>query len=138
MRIQYLNCKRSFLFFKEKKNYRMNRSIKSCSWNFGKLTRLRAEQLLINEEFGTFLIRESEHYPGDLTLSIKDEDKIQHYRIKYDIVTREYTIDDELFFVDLRLLVQVRRLSFFCFGREVITFFFSSIMNLMLMDYVVD
>ncbi len=87
----------------------MNRSIKSFSWNFGKISRIRAEQLLINQEFGTFLIRESEHYPGDLTLSIKDEDKIQHYRIKYDFVAREYTIDDEIFFADLRLLVQVRR-----------------------------
>ena len=71
---------------------------------------------MINEEFGTFLIRESEHFPGDLTLSIKDEDKIQHYRVKYDNTTREYTIDDELFYADLRLLVQVRRLSFFFFG----------------------
>ena len=87
----------------------MSRPIKSYSWNFGRITRIRAEQLLIHEPFGTFLIRESEHYPGDLTLSIRDEDKIQHYRIKYDTVTRNYTIDDELFFIDLRLLVQVRR-----------------------------
>ena len=87
----------------------MSRSIKSYSWNFGRLPRIRAEQLLINESFGTFLIRESEHYPGDLTLSIRDDDKIQHYRIKYDVITRNYTIDDELFFTDLRLLVQVRQ-----------------------------
>lgn len=87
----------------------MSRSGKSYSWNFGRLPRIRAEQLLSDEPFGTFLIRESEHYPGDLTLSIKDEDKIQHYRIKYDFVTRNYTIDDELFFADLRLLVEVRK-----------------------------
>ena len=93
----------------------MSRPIKSYSWNFGKLPRIRAEQLLINEEFGTFLIRESEHYPGDLTLSIKDENKIQHYRIRFDFVTRNYTVDDELFFADLRLLVQVGRLSWFLF-----------------------
>jgi hypothetical protein len=85
----------------------MLRSIKSYSWNFGKITRIRAEQLLINENLGAFLIRESEHYPGDLTLSIRDENKIQHYRIRFDLITRNYTIDDEIFFPDLNSLVQV-------------------------------
>jgi hypothetical protein len=78
------------------------------SWNFCNVPRIRAEQLLINEYSGTFLIRESEHYPGDLTLSIKDNSKIQHYRIKYDSINHTYTIDEEVFFTDLRLLVQVR------------------------------
>jgi len=91
----------------------MIRSVKSYSWNFGKLSRIRAEQLLINEDIGTFLIRESEHYPGDLTLSIKDDNRIQHYRIKFDLVMRNYTIDDETFFPELHLLVEVSR---FCFS----------------------
>jgi hypothetical protein len=91
----------------------MIRSVKSYSWNFGKLSRIRAEQLLINEDIGTFLIRESEHYPGDLTLSIKDDNRIQHYRIKFDLVMRNYTIDDEIFFPELHLLVEVSR---FCFS----------------------
>ncbi len=89
----------------------MIRSIKSYSWNFGKFPRIRAEQLLIKEDLGAFLIRESEHYPGDLTLSIRDESRIQHYRIKFDLITRHYTIDDEIFFPDLHLLVEVRRFS---------------------------
>ncbi|CAF1379278.1 unnamed protein product [Adineta steineri] len=84
----------------------MIKSIKSSSWNFGKLPRVRAEHLLTNESIGTFLIRESEHYPGDLTLSIKDENRIQHYRIKFDLISRSYTIDDESFFSDLHSLVQ--------------------------------
>ena len=58
---------------------------------------------------GTFLIRESEHFPGDLTLSIKDDGRIQHYRIKFDLISRSYTVDEELFFPDLHLLVQVWR-----------------------------
>ncbi|CAF1487373.1 unnamed protein product [Adineta steineri] len=78
----------------------------SYSWNFGKLPRIRAEQLLIDELVGTFLIRESEHYPGDLTLSIKDDAKIQHYRVKLDPIRHTYTVDDEIFFPDLRLLVE--------------------------------
>ncbi|CAF0801007.1 unnamed protein product [Rotaria sordida] len=79
---------------------------KSYSWHFGKLPRIQAEQLLNNEYSGTFLIRESEHFPGDLTLSIRDEIKIQHYRIKYDGINKTYTIDDETFFSNLNLLVQ--------------------------------
>jgi len=93
----------------------MNRSVKVNSWNFGRISRDRAEQLLANEDFGTFLIRESEHYPGDYTLSIKDELKPQHYRIKCDLNTNICTIDDEIFFPDLRLLVQVRSMFYFCF-----------------------
>ncbi|CAF5208944.1 unnamed protein product, partial [Rotaria magnacalcarata] len=81
-------------------------SSSSYSWNFGKLPRVRAEQLLIDELMGTFLIRESEHYPGDLTLSIKDDAKIQHYRVKLDSIRHTYTVDDEIFFPDLRLLVE--------------------------------
>ncbi|UJR23871.1 hypothetical protein I4U23_026843 [Adineta vaga] len=79
---------------------------KTSDWNFGKITRQRAEQLLLNESIGTFLVRESEHFPGDLTLSIKDDNRIQHYRIKFDLISRSYTIDDESFFSNLHSLVQ--------------------------------
>ena len=85
----------------------MKSTSSNYSWNFGKLSRLRAEQLLTDEHIGTFLIRESEHYPGDLTLSIKDDAKIQHYRVKIDTLRRTYTVDDEIFFNDLGLLVEV-------------------------------
>ncbi len=85
---------------------------KSYSWNFGKLPRVHAEQLLSNEAIGTFLIRESEHFPGDSTLSIKDGMRIQHYRIKFDLISRSYTIDNEIFFSDLNLLVQVWKFYF--------------------------
>lgn len=84
----------------------MLKSGKSASWNFGKISRVRAEQSLASERLGTFLVRESEHFPGDLTLSIKDESRTQHYRIKFDTATRSYTIDDESFFTDLHSLVQ--------------------------------
>lgn len=113
----------------------MNRSVKVNSWNFGRITRDRAEQLLANEDFGTFLIRESEHYPGDLTLSIKDELKPQHYRIKWNFNAKTYTIDDELFFPDLRLLVQVRYMFLVLFLTRRFCF---SITNWMPMVYVVD
>jgi hypothetical protein len=99
------------------------------------LPRIRAEQLLYDELVGTFLIRESEHYPGDLTLSIKDDAKIQHYRVKLDPIRHTYTVDDEIFFPDLRLLVEVS------IGHSLYLEFpvrFFSIMNWMPMDCVVD
>jgi hypothetical protein len=96
----------------------------SYSWNFGKLPRIRAEQLLVDELVGTFLIRESEHYPGDLTLSIKDDAKIQHYRVKLDPIRHTYTVDDEIFFPDLRLLVEVRICFVFFFSSYFLFFFF--------------
>jgi len=102
----------------------MIRSVKSYSWNFGKLPRIRAEQLLINQDIGTFLIRESEHYPGDLTLSIKDENRIQHYRIQFDLISRSYTVDKEIFFPDLHSLVQVWRFFRIAFSNKVNRIFF--------------
>ena len=92
-------------------------SSSSYSWNFGKIPRIRAEQLLFDELVGTFLIRESEHYPGDLSLSIKDDAKIQHYRVKLDPIRHTYTVDDEIFFPDLRLLVEVKNktTNIFCY-----------------------
>jgi hypothetical protein len=102
----------------------MIRSVKSYSWNFGKLPRIRAEQLLINQDIGTFLIRESEHYPGDLTLSIKDESRIQHYRIQFDLISRSYTVDKEIFFPDLHSLVQVWRFFRISFSNKVNRIFF--------------
>ena len=57
-------------------NSKLNEMIRSPSpkqydWNFAKISRTGAEQLLTNESIGTFLVRESEHYPGNFTLSIK-------------------------------------------------------------------
>jgi len=101
------------LLIRSPKSQLNSSSSSSYSWNFGKLPRIRAEQLLVDELVGTFLIRESEHYPGDLTLSIKDDAKIQHYRVKLDPIRHTYTVDDEIFFPDLRLLVEVRIFSFF-------------------------
>jgi hypothetical protein len=124
------------LLIRSPKSQLNSSSSSSYSWNFGKLPRIRAEQLLVDELVGTFLIRESEHYPGDLTLSIKDDAKIQHYRVKLDPIRHTYTVDDEIFFPDLRLLVEVRISSFFF--KNLFSFLFNSIMNLMRMDYVVD
>ena len=108
---------------------------KTPSWNFGKISRQRAEQLLLNESIGTFLVRESEHFPGDLTLSIRDEDRIQHYRIKLDLNNRSYTVDDEMFLSDLNLLVQVSRFLSEAISTKMFSSF--STTNLMLMDCVV-
>ncbi|CAF0911919.1 unnamed protein product, partial [Didymodactylos carnosus] len=77
----------------------------TAPWNHGPIQRATAEQLLSDKKFGTFLVRQSEHYPGDYTLSIKDDSKIQHYRVKI-LSNGSYTVDDEIFFDDLKLLVE--------------------------------
>ncbi len=54
---------------------------------------------------GSYLIRESTHFPGDYTLCLKSETKIENYHIKR--VNSVYTIDDERTFPTLIKLIHV-------------------------------
>uniref|UniRef100_A0A3B4WPH5 SH2 domain-containing protein n=1 Tax=Seriola lalandi dorsalis TaxID=1841481 RepID=A0A3B4WPH5_SERLL len=47
------------------------------------ITRDRAEQLLHPPETGLFLVRESTNFPGDYTLCVSCDGKVEHYRIIY-------------------------------------------------------
>jgi c-src tyrosine kinase len=81
-----------------------------CSWFHGKISRDRAEQLLSPKEDGLFLVRESTNFPGDYTLCVCYQGKVEHYRVKYK--DNQLTIDDEEFFENLSQLVEVQKLAF--------------------------
>ena len=75
------------------------------SWFHGKMKREEAEQLLEPREDGLFLVRESNNYPGDYTLCVCSEGKVEHYHIIYK--DNKLTIDEEEFFENLNQLVEV-------------------------------
>ena len=74
------------------------------SWFHGKISRETAETLLRPREDGLFLVRESTNFPGDYTLCVCYQGRVQHYRVKYK--NNQLTIDDEEFFENLALLVE--------------------------------
>lgn len=74
-------------------------------WFHGKITREQAERLLYPPETGLFLVRESTNYPGDYTLCVSSEGKVEHYRIIYH--NGKLTIDEEGYFENLMQLVEV-------------------------------
>ena len=67
------------------------------SWYFGGTPKIEAEKCLMfpNNISGTFLIRKSLTQKDSLSLSIKDGDKIKHYRIR--------KLDDGGFFITSRI-----------------------------------
>uniref|UniRef100_A0A3Q3H3Q7 SH2 domain-containing protein n=1 Tax=Labrus bergylta TaxID=56723 RepID=A0A3Q3H3Q7_9LABR len=78
-------------------------SAERCSqrrrWFHGKITREQAERLLYPPETGLFLVRESTNYPGDYTLCVSCDGKVEHYRIIYH--NGKLTIDEEEYFENL-------------------------------------
>lgn len=75
------------------------------SWFHGRIKREEAESLLKPREDGLFLVRESTNFPGDYTLCVCFNEKVEHYRIKY--VDNKLTIDDDEYFDHLGQLVEV-------------------------------
>ncbi|XP_067275309.1 tyrosine-protein kinase CSK-like isoform X2 [Pseudorasbora parva] len=73
-------------------------------WFHGKIPREQAERLLYPPETGLFLVRESTNYPGDYTLCVSCDGKVEHYRIIYH--SGKLTIDDEEYFDNLMQLVE--------------------------------
>lgn len=73
-------------------------------WFHGKITRQQAEDLLMPREDGLFLARESVNFPGDYTLCVSWEGKVEHYRII--VRDNKLTIDEESFFDNLIKLVE--------------------------------
>ncbi len=80
-------------------------------WFHGKILRERAEDLLDarNSPDGLFLVRESTNFPGDYTLCVVFQKKVEHYRV----IARNnsLTIDEEETFENLTKLVEVRDCS---------------------------
>lgn len=84
----------------------VNRDAKfiSMPWFHGKISREEAENLLQPRTDGLFLVRESTNFPGDYTLCVCYQNKVEHYRVKYH--ERNLTIDDEEFFENLEMLIE--------------------------------
>lgn len=52
-------------------------------------------------------MRESTNYPGDYTLCVSCDGKVEHYRIMYH--ASKLSIDEEVYFENLMQLVEVSR-----------------------------
>ncbi|XKL62598.1 hypothetical protein PGB90_002431 [Kerria lacca] len=78
--------------------------LNTMPWFHGKISREQAELLLNPKENGLFLVRESTNYPGDYTLCVCYQGKVEHYRVKYK--DNQLTIDDEEIFENLSQLVE--------------------------------
>lgn len=55
-----------------------------CRWYYSDISRTEAEKLLYGEgnQYGSYLVRPSETVPGGYSLSVRDGDKVKHYKIK--------------------------------------------------------
>ncbi|XP_024945239.1 tyrosine-protein kinase CSK isoform X2 [Cephus cinctus] len=85
-------------------NPRHEVKLNAMPWFHGKISRETAERLLRPREDGLFLVRESTNFPGDYTLCVCYQGRVEHYRVKYK--NNQLTIDDEEFFENLALLVE--------------------------------
>lgn len=77
--------------------------LNTTPWFHGKITRDEAERLLQPPKDGLFLVRESTNFPGDYTLCVCYNNKVEHYRTIF--MNNKYTIDEEGFFDSLSQLV---------------------------------
>uniref|UniRef100_A0A914YU23 Tyrosine-protein kinase n=1 Tax=Panagrolaimus superbus TaxID=310955 RepID=A0A914YU23_9BILA len=69
----------------------------------GDISRDKTEKLLKSRSDGTFLIRNSTNYPGDFTLCVSCNGKVEHYRIY--LVNGQLSCDKEEMFDNLTQLV---------------------------------
>ncbi|CAB3377317.1 Hypothetical predicted protein [Cloeon dipterum] len=97
-------CKMDNKFVQAAAPRRQEVKLHAMPWFHGKISREQAEVLLMPREDGLFLVRESTNYPGDYTLCVCFQGKVEHYRVKYK--DKQLTIDDEEFFETLGLLVE--------------------------------
>ncbi|VDQ11218.1 unnamed protein product [Trichobilharzia regenti] len=66
-------------------------------WYHGAIQRSYAEYLLNSGITGSFLVRESESHPGQLTISLRYEGQIWHYRIHRDEANLYFVIESNKF-----------------------------------------
>ncbi|CAG7702927.1 unnamed protein product [Allacma fusca] len=78
--------------------------LNSMPWFHGKISRDKAEDLLTPREDGLFLVRESTNFPGDYTLCVCWQGRVEHYRVHYK--DNQLTIDEEEYFENLAQLVE--------------------------------
>merc|ERR1719431_1139221 len=73
-------------------------------WFHGKISREVAEKLLTPRKDGLFQGGESTNFPGDYTLCVCFESRVEHYRII--LQEEKITIDEEEYFDNLTQLVE--------------------------------
>lgn len=61
--------------------------------------------IYVSLQDGLFLVRESTNFPGDYTLCVCFNNKVEHYRVIYK--DNKLTIDEEEYFENLSQLVDV-------------------------------
>ncbi|KAI6652242.1 epidermal growth factor receptor isoform X1 [Oopsacas minuta] len=86
-----------------KENSKKAVKLQTMPWFHGKITREVAESLLNPISDGLFLVRESTNYPGDYTLCVAFDAKVEHYRVIH--TNSKVTVDEEEFFDSLTELV---------------------------------
>ena len=74
-------------------------------WFHGKISRDTAETLMHARKDGLFLVRKSTNFPGDYTLSVCSEGRVEHYRLLHQ--DDHITIDEEEYFPNLTRLIEV-------------------------------
>ncbi|CAF0867395.1 unnamed protein product [Didymodactylos carnosus] len=79
-------------------------SLDRHSWFHGKVSRCEAEYLLTQGINGSFLVRDSETVPGQLSISVRYEERIYHYRINKD-ENGQYYVSTEFRFQNLQQLI---------------------------------
>jgi len=80
------------------------------SYFFGPIKRLDAEDQLMHSvnEYGSFLVRNSEKTPGAYSIAVRDTDRVRHFKIYHDQESKFY-IDKEQSFNSVQGLI-----SFYC------------------------
>ncbi|XP_078739110.1 uncharacterized protein LOC144952535 [Lampetra fluviatilis] len=72
-------------------------SLEKHSWYHGPVSRNAAEYLLSSGINGSFLVRESESSPGQLSISLRCEGRVYHYRINTASDGKVYVTSDSRF-----------------------------------------
>uniref|UniRef100_A0A667Z5F3 Osteoclast-stimulating factor 1 n=1 Tax=Myripristis murdjan TaxID=586833 RepID=A0A667Z5F3_9TELE len=86
-------------------------------WFQEKASRGSAEELLKNEGVGGFLIRGSQSSPGDLSISVKHESDVQHFKVMRDANGQYYLWADK--FSSLNKLVDFYKTTSISKQREI-------------------
>uniref|UniRef100_A0A5S6R0N9 non-specific protein-tyrosine kinase n=1 Tax=Trichuris muris TaxID=70415 RepID=A0A5S6R0N9_TRIMR len=72
-------------------------SLEKHTWYHGKISRGEAEYLLSSGINGSFLVRESESCPGQISVSLRYEGRVYHYRLNEDSDGKLYITADRRF-----------------------------------------
>ncbi|KAL4647804.1 growth factor receptor-bound protein 2-like [Arapaima gigas] len=79
-------------------------NIRLPSWYQENATRHSAEETLMSQEVGAFLIRGSQSSPGDFSISVRHETDVQHFKVMKDNKGLYYLWSDK--FMSLNKLVE--------------------------------